>query len=65
MKGCGENIRNAVLTIRNELLKKEDLYDGFLASIKSALDEIPTGECGTDELAKHILGRIVGENEEK
>lgn len=57
----GNKIKEAVVLLRAELRKHEEIYDGFLASIKSALEEIPNGECGTDELAEHILGRIIGE----
>lgn len=59
-------INEAVAVVRDELLKHGALYDGFLASVKSALidyqkdnSHILNADCGV--LAREILKRIVGE----
>lgn len=65
-----KNVTEAVKILRNELLKHEDLYNGFAASIASALKDHWC--CGLpfdpeEDVAKKILDYIVGEesNEEK
>lgn len=65
-----ENVTEAVKILRNELLKHEDLYDGFTASITSALKDHWC--CGLpfepeEDVAKKILDYVIGEgsNEEK
>lgn len=57
-------VSRAIKTLRNELLKREDLYDGFAASITSALKEHWC--CGLpfepeEEVAKKILDYVIGE----
>lgn len=57
-------VSRAIKTLRNELLKREDLYDGFAASIASALKEHLC--CGLpfeteEEVAKKILDYVIGE----
>lgn len=69
MKSIGMNfmkikVSRAIKTLRNELLKREDLYDGFAASITSALKEHWC--CGLpfepeEEVAKKILDYVIGE----
>lgn len=64
-------VKEACKILRDELLKHEDLYDGFVASILSALKEnsryIGDGETeivaefGENQLAEEILKRIIGE----
>lgn len=58
-------VNEAVAIVRDELLKHGELYDGFLASVKSALvdyqkdnSHILNADCGV--LAREILKRIVG-----
>ena len=64
-----ENVMEAVKILRNELLKYEDLYDGFAASISGALKEYWC--CGMpfepeEDVAKKILDYVIGgEYEEK
>lgn len=64
-----EYTKFACIVLRNELLKHEDLYDGFAASIASALKEHWC--CGLPfepekEVAKKILDYVIGgEHEEK
>lgn len=53
--------KRSILELRKELLKHEDIYNGFLASIISALNEIPNDGCSTQDMAEHILRRIIGE----
>lgn len=60
-----ENIKDATVILRNELLKHGDLYDAFLASIRSAVEEQfskPDG-ANDDELIKSIMDRVIGEDE--
>ena len=53
-------VQNACKILRDELLKHGELYDGFKASIYSALKEIPE-EMWIDEMPELILNRIIGE----
>lgn len=60
-----ELVTQAAYILRNELLKHNDLYDGFLASIESSVREQKL--CGLPfqpehEIAEKILKRIVGED---
>lgn len=60
-----KNVTEAIKIIRNELLKYEDLYDGFAASIGSALKE--HWHCGLpfepeEDVAKKILDYVIGED---
>lgn len=57
------NLKDAVIILRDELLKHNYLYDSFLASIKSAVAEQLCKPEGTndDELAEAVLKRIIGE----
>lgn len=53
-------IKISCIILRDELLKHEDLYRAFLASIYSALNDIPEG-AWIDEMPEIILKRIIGE----
>lgn len=58
------NVTEAVKILRNELIKQEDLYEGFVASISSALKV--HGYCGLpfepeEDVAKKILDYMIGE----
>lgn len=53
-------VQQAITVVRDELLKHEDLYDGFRASINSTLKEIPTG-MGLYDVAEKILDGLIGE----
>ena len=55
------DIKNACITIRNELSKRGEFYNGFLASIESAIKEAPN-YTGADVLSERILSRIIGED---
>ena len=53
-------LRLSMIAVREELLKHGDLYNGFLASIESAIKEIWI--YGTaHEMAEAVLNRIIGE----
>ena len=54
-------IKEACKILREELLKHEDLYRAFSASIYSALNEMPE-ETWIDEIPEIILSRIIGED---
>lgn len=60
-----EYTKFAVIVLRDELLKHGDLYDGFLASIKSALDDCGYETAclldGNMEVALEVIRRITGE----
>ena len=64
-----QNVAEAIKIIRNELLKHEELYQGFVSSISSALKVHWC--CGLpfepeEDVAKKILDYVIGEkNEEK
>ncbi len=53
-------IQQAITVVRDELLMRGNLYDGFQASISSTLKEIPTG-MGLYDVAEKILDRLIGE----
>ena len=53
-------VQNACKILRDEILKHEDLYRAFSASIYSALNDIPEGTF-IDEMSEIILKRIIGE----
>lgn len=65
-----EIIKTAMAVLREELMKHGDLYNGFLASIESALEEkISYAELWendicieSDKWAKAVMSRIIGED---
>lgn len=58
------SLRMATCILRNELMKKGDLYDGFVASICSSLRESGVYEPDVEDMAKRVLNRIVGLEDE-
>lgn len=63
-----ESVTEAVKILRNELLKHEDLYNGFTASISGALKDHWC--CGLpfdpeEDVAKKILDYVIGEEHEE
>lgn len=56
-----DNLQTACRIIRDELLKHEDFYKAFVASVHSAICEAPE-ECWTIEMAEKIAKRISGED---
>lgn len=53
-------LQMAACRLRNELMKKGDLYDGFVASIGSSLRESGVYEPDIEDIAKRVLKRIIG-----
>lgn len=59
-----ETVQQAIVVMRNELLKHGEFYDGFRASVMSAADYQfcrPDGAT-CDELVDAIMKRIIGED---
>ena len=62
------DIKSAMIKIRNELLNYDDLYNGFVASIASALKEHWC--CGLpfeseDVIARKVLDYMIGDDYEE
>lgn len=67
-----ETVQQAAVVLRNELSKRGDLYDVFLASMRSAIDDdfwnsretcgndLDIGEDDFNEAAKFMLNRLIG-----
>lgn len=53
-------VKEACKILREELLKNVELYNGFVSSIQTAIEEAPN-YIKNRELAERILKRIVGE----
>lgn len=60
IKGSNLDLQTSCRVIRDELLKHEDFYKSFVASVQSAIREAPQ-ECWSNELAERIVKRISGE----
>lgn len=61
-----KTVEEAISIMRSELLKRGDLYNGFLASIESSIIEqnvtaLPFGDT-QHEISEKILQRIVGDD---
>ena len=54
-------VQNACKILRDEILKHEDLYRAFSASIYSALKDI-SEDTEIDEIPEIILSRMIGED---
>ena len=57
-----ETVRQAVVVLRNELLKHGELYESFKASISSAIHDECSGVYADSKNAELILSRIIGED---
>lgn len=67
-----ETVQQAAAVLRNELSKRGDLYDVFLASMRSAIDDdfwntrdrcgnyLAIGKSDFDEAAELMLNRLIG-----
>lgn len=53
-------VQNACKILLDELQKHKELYDGFKASITSAIKDAPN-YTPTEEIAERILNRMIGE----
>ena len=51
----------AIDVLRDELLEHGDLYEGFCASILSAINDMPDGTL-TEDMPEMIMKRIIGED---
>lgn len=60
IKENDSDLQTACQIIRDELLKHEDFYNSFVASVQSAIREVPE-ECWSIELADRVVKRISGE----
>ena len=58
-----ESVEEAVKILRHELMQHGDVYCGFLASIKSALNDMCDGTSDTNRAAGKILERMIGDND--
>lgn len=54
-----EIVQDSALVLRAVLMTDEDYYNGFKASIKSALDDM-RGAINHDDAAGAILDRLIG-----
>lgn len=55
-----ETVMDSVKVLRHSLITDKELYNAFVASIESAIREIPTGidrECVARKIADRIIGR--------
>ena len=53
-------VKEACKILREEIMKRNDLFDGFVSSIQTAIEEAPN-YIKNRELAERILKRIIGE----
>lgn len=58
------SLQMAACKLRNELMKKGDWYDGFVASIGSSLRESGVYEPDVEDMARRVLNRIIGLEEQ-
>ena len=58
------SLQMAACKPRNELMKKGDWYDGFAASIGSSLRESGVYEPDVEDMARRVLNRIIGLEEQ-
>ena len=55
-----ETIRNAAMILKDIIQHDSDIYDAFLASVKSVFNEPDAARCGTNEISRRIIERIFG-----
>lgn len=55
-----ETVQDAVEILRHTFLNDKNLYNALIASISSALKELPK-ESDLEDVSKRIAGRIIGE----
>lgn len=54
-------VKEACIILQEELMKHGDLYQGFCASIQSAINDMPDGTL-TEDMPELIMRRIIGED---
>ena len=57
-------VKEACKILREEIMKRNDLFDGFVSSIQTAIEEAPN-YIKNRELAERILKRIIGEEQNR
>ena len=58
-----DSVKEACTILREELMKHGEIYRGFCASIKSALNDSPEAVfANDDEMAELIVRRIIGDD---
>ncbi len=55
-----ETIQNAAMILKDVIRHDADIYNAFLASVKSVFNEPDAVRCGTDEISRRIVERIFG-----
>lgn len=60
IKENSSDLQTACRIIRDELLKNDNFYRAFVASVQSAIREV-SEDCWSIELAERIVKRISGE----
>lgn len=57
-----EDVRQAAIVLRKELLKHGEVYEAFVSSIESVTREINPDDWSTREVAVKVMSRIIGED---
>lgn len=58
-----ETVEESMKILRHELMLHGEVYDGFLGSIKSALNDMNGDTSSINKSAEKILGRMIGDND--
>ena len=56
-----KSVQQAIVVLRNELLKHREFYAGFRASVMSPIDECRAEVVTHDEMVDAIMKRLIGE----
>lgn len=64
MRDSVDAVRGAARIVRDNLIEDEDLYNAFVASIASALKEIPAGS-GIYDVAEAVADMVIGRENDK
>lgn len=63
MKESTNVVKGAAKIVRDSIIEDKVLYDALVASIESALKEVPAGT-GLYDVAQAVADRIIGREEE-
>ena len=55
-----ETVQASACVLRNGIRANTEMYDAFLASVRSVFDEPDAAKCDADEISKRIVDRIIG-----
>lgn len=58
-----ETVTDAVKILRHELMRHNEIYDGFLGSVKSVLNDMYDDASSINKAAEKILQRMIGDND--